>query len=475
LRVLIVDDEISSAKAVGHFLENVFNYEITICQSGFEALERFSESSFPVVILDIRMPEMTGIELLRRIRELPEGKKTVAVLMTGYADLETAIEALRSGAYDYLRKPIDAVMLSVLFSRITTDLERERSFDLLDRFGADTGGRQIINIPDYDVMGVFSGKLREAVNLALMFHRDPSIPVLIQGETGTGKEGIARLVHHGRERNNSPFITINCSSISPGLFESELFGYEAGAFTGAAKNGAIGKLELAQEGTIFLDEIGDMPLEMQPKLLRVLEEREIYRVGGAKKVSLKIRIIASTNHDLEVAIEEGRFRRDLYHRLNVGPINLVALQNRPEAIIPLSQLFLDRFSREKNRSFKFIDENAQDILCNHTWKGNIRELRNVIERIVILYDDESISVRHLSDLIKQKTRTDREILKPAEISEIGLPPDGFNLRKHEEKIILRALEKLKGNKSKAARYLGMSRTTLNSRLEKMGMRKTSWE
>ncbi len=479
MNILIVDDEIASARAVGGFLESAFDFKTTICKSGKDALAKITETHFSVAIIDIQMPEISGIELLKQMRMLPQGESIIVVMMTGYANIETAIEAIRNGAYDYLRKPIDAMMISALFNRIQDDLGKETSYKLYGEYYTEKteavksseeslSTKQLINIPDHDLFGIFSRKMMKTVNLALMFYRDPSIPVLIEGETGTGKEGIARLVHHGLSRNAAPFITINCSSIPSGLFESELFGYEEGAFTGAKTSGNVGKLEMAHEGTLFLDEVGDMPLEVQPKLLRVLEEREMYRVGGTRKVELKVRIIAATNHDLRQDVESGLFRRDLFHRLNVGMIDITPLREQPEMIIPLSDLFLKRFSKNKKKSFISIDEDAEKILLDYPWKGNIRELKNYIERIVMLNDEESITADHLCGLTATPSKTTKKENKIISQKGIFLPADELNLKALEDQIIAQALVKFNGNKTRVAKYLGMSRTTLNSRIDKKG-------
>ncbi|MDP8207192.1 MAG: sigma-54 dependent transcriptional regulator [Candidatus Electryonea clarkiae] len=471
LRVLVVDDDEASRIAVTKFLSLAWGYDITECSNGEDALKKFSEKPFPIIMSDIRMPKMDGMELLRRIRSHPDGRNVAFILMTGFADKESAITALREGAYDYLEKPIDAMALSAVMTRLEKD-----SLSIsegIENYSGDSGDKNIethensykncIAIPDFGTIGVFSKPMNEAVSLALKFHDDRSVPVLIEGSTGTGKEVIARLVHHGRERNQSPFIPVNCSAIAPGLFESELFGYEGGAFTGSAKTGAAGKFELAQEGTIFLDEIGDMPLDLQPKLLRVLENRELYRVGGSNKIKLNIRIVAATNINLKQLVSEGNFRNDLYHRLNLGRIVLTSLRERKEEILPLARMFLLNFAQKKNKLFQSISDEAGEILTSYAWPGNIRELENVIERVVLLYDNQYLQPEHLAFLSHEDKIHYEESSQNTQMHNTNLPEGSFNLKSFEDEIIQKVLQKFDGNKSRAAEYLGISRNTLINR------------
>jgi transcriptional regulator with PAS, ATPase and Fis domain len=308
--------------------------------------------------------------------------------------------------------------------------------------------------------------MKAAVVLALRFHEDRNIPVLIEGETGTGKEVIARLVHQGNSRENRPFVSVNCSAISPSLYESELFGYEGGAFTGSKSRGAMGKMESSKGGTLFLDEIADMPLEMQPKLLRALQEKEIYRVGGSKRIKLDIRIIVATNRNLRQCMEQGHFRKDLFFRLNLGRIYIPTLREQKESIVPLSQMFLSIFAEQKKRRFRFIHRDAMKILEDYPWPGNIRELRNTIERVIILNDEEELRGEHLDFLTLDGREQQVEhgtMIKPGQIA---LPPSGLNLPDLELEIIRKTLYKFNNNKTKAAEYLGISRHAIRTRLQR---------
>jgi transcriptional regulator with PAS, ATPase and Fis domain len=324
---------------------------------------------------------------------------------------------------------------------------------------------QTVSVPGCGSVGVFSEAMRAVVELAYRLHEDRTMPALIEGETGTGKEVVARLIHHGRGESDAPFICINCPAIAPTLFESELFGYEAGSFTGAKKSGAVGKLELAQGGTLFLDEIGDLPLDMQPKLLRVLQERERYRVGGGQRVALDVRIIAATNAELQKAVDAGRFRRDLFYRLNPGHVRIPPLRERPAEIIHLAQLILARLAEEKRRAFRYITPEARAHLESYLWPGNVRELENAIERVTLLYNEESVRAEHLNFLAKGPSEPLSVDMAPLSPDNFVLPEDGLDIDALNEAILRRVLAKFKGNKSEAARYLKLTRGSFRRRAD----------
>jgi two-component system, NtrC family, response regulator AtoC len=307
-------------------------------------------------------------------------------------------------------------------------------------------------------VGIFSEKMKNIMKMVDFFHLDRSVPVLIEGETGTGKEIIARMIHFNHTEGGGPFITLNCSAISSSLFESELFGYAEGAFTGANQKGRIGKFELAQVGTIFLDEIGDLPLELQPKLLRALQQKEIYRVGGNDSIPLDVRIIAATNRDLRQEIKLGNFRSDLYYRLNTGHIFIPSLQERSEEIVPLAQMFLQNFSREKRKHFQYIDQEAVEILQNFPWNGNVRELRNAIERVVLLNDNDCLKKKHLIFLTgEEKGQSNLDKLH------LDFNDDYSTLINIEAQIVQNALSMFKGSITQAAKYLKTSRNRIYKR------------
>jgi DNA-binding NtrC family response regulator len=481
MRILLVDDENISRKSVSNFLKNYLGHQVTECDSGKTAFQLFKENPFPMVVTDIRMPVMTGMELLQEIKKLDSGKTSDVVLITGHGDLNSAVQALRSGAYDYLQKPIDVEELAAVTDRIA-----EHQALLKENYRLKYEFEQKLNESTTEIreklenyrhayaelmgvgkIGVFSDAMRSIADMAQRLHDDRSIPVLIEGETGTGKEIIARLIHFGRGDvdTDKPFVSINCSAISPTLFESEFFGYEAGAFTGSHQKGAIGKLELAQGGTIFLDEIGDLPAEMQPKLLRVLEQREFYRVGGVKKIDLNVRFICATNRNLAEQMQKGAFRKDLFYRLNTGRIYIPPLRERTEEIAPLAQMFLEDFATEKKRNFKVISRDAIKMLESYPWHGNVRELRNTIERVVLLYEGIEVKPEHLSFLSCIETPTPTDESSPDTLL-LEFPPDEMDLETIEKKVIQKVLRMFDGNKTHAAKYLNITRNTLRRKLEK---------
>jgi len=391
--------------------------------------------------------------------------------------MNTAIQALRGGAYDFLLKPVNVKEMAALVSRIAEhqtllkeNYELRHQFDeKVEEATRETHAKlkQIqtayAEIAGIGEIGIFSDKMQSVVEIAEKFHNDRSIPVLIEGETGTGKEIIARLIHYGKGDITTPFISVNCAAIPPNLFESELFGYEAGAFSGAKKSGMPGKVELAQKGTLFLDEIGDLPPDLQPKLLRAIQEREIYRIGGTKKISLDIRIICATNRDLKGLMEKEIFRQDLYYRLHTGRLHIPPLRETPEAIAPFAQFFLEKYAVQKKRRFKYVQKEAVKILESHPWKGNVREIKNTIERIVLLYDSVEITPEHLKFL---DSFDEQDLLSPDLQKKviIELPPDNFEMKTAETEIIKKVLAMFNGNKTKAAAYLKMGRHTLRKKL-----------
>lgn len=480
MKILLVDDEDISRDAVRDFLHEQLGYDVIEATDGYQAWELFQAQPVPLIISDIRMPKMTGIELLRKIKESTTALYTEMILFTGYADIQTAIEALRLGAYDYLYKPVNIEELAILIERVEEKYQlRQENSELKNNFNhvLEKATHEInyklknlqntlASVQGIGNIGIFSDAMQGIMTIANKLHADRSVPVLIEGDTGTGKEIVARKVHFGDENDTSPFITINCAAISPSLFESELYGYEEGSFTGAKKQGNIGKFELAQGGTLFLDEIGEIPLEMQPKLLRALQQKEIYRVGGTKKIKLDVRIIGATNKNLLDQVKLGLFRADLYYRLNVARISIPNLKDRKEEIIPLAQLFLTQLSDQKKKNFRMIQKEAASILENYPWPGNIRELQNTIERVVLLYDDLQLKADHLRFLQGEIDfpLADQFLLQSGTFS---LPKESLDLEALELEIVRKALAMFDGNRTKTADYLKITRSALRSRLSKL--------
>jgi len=486
MKILLVDDEQHSRQAMLWFLKHQ-NHEVTECASGAEALEKFAVGNYDMVLSDIQMPNMSGIELATAIKQLPNSWQTDIVLFTGHADLNSAVTALRAGIYDYLEKPVNPEELASVIERVAEHqaLLRENK-TLIERFHDEVNAateetrRELIHIKQivaesiFGSVGIFSECMKIIVQQAQQLHEDRSISVLIEGETGTGKEVIAKMIHYGSRFDplgTAPFVDINCAALAPTLFESELFGYEAGSFTGSMVKGAKGKFDLAHRGTLFLDEIGEIPSNLQGKLLRVLQEKEFYRVGGLKKIKTNIRVICATNVPLEQCVEQGTFRKDLYFRLKVAHIVIPPLRKRKEEILPIATMFLQDFSRRKKKHFVTIAPQTIMIMEEYDWPGNIRELQNIIEYATFAYNDKELKPEHIMGLLQQQRKQSPSLPPRSGILEIPFPLQGYPLKKYTEDIILKILAMHNNNQSATANYLGISRRALSYRLEEMRNRK----
>lgn len=483
MKILLVDDDRRSRYSAGKFLKRL-GHEVTECNDGESALRAYNQECYPMVLSDIKMPGITGIELLKSIKKLPSARMTDVVLFTGYGDMESAIMALRAGAYDYLLKPVNAEELAAVTERIAEhqSLLRE-NYVLTNQFEehlkaatAETE-KKLLDMKEMVVrskfgtsIGFFSEQMQAVVELAHKYHADRSLPVVIYGETGSGKELIAQMIHYGDTPTSitAPFMDVNCAAFTPSLFESELFGYDPGSFTGGLSRGQKGKIETAAGGTLFLDEVAEIPIELQGKLLRVIQEKEFYRVGGVKKIKTDVRIICATNVDLAERVKEGKFRRDLYYRLHVGHIMIPPLRQRTEEILPLALLFLKDFAAQKKKCFRSISDAAAEILTGHEWTGNVRELRNVIEWVTFMYDDTELKAQHLAIIASDKaTHGSRKSVEQEQyVLRVLMPHEGFSLEDLHDQIALKALEINDGNKSAAARYLGITRKTYSQYLDR---------
>ena len=483
MNILLVDDDRATRESVSLFIQKL-GHNVTCGCNGREALELFENGSFQLIITDIQMPDIDGFELMRTIRK-KKSSLVDMVVITGHSNLDNAVTALREGAYDYLQKPINIDELAIIIERVSEHLSlKMTNRELTSHFEETVKARvsetenkleKIYNAVrgkiGYREVSIHSTKLQEIFKLAEKFHCSSSVPVLLEGETGTGKEVLAQFIHYGPEISIKPFIAINCAAIPAELFESELFGHEPGSFTGSGTISKKGKLELAEDGTVLLDEIGDMPINMQAKLLRVIEEREFYRVGGVKKLRFNARIIAATNKSLSEETKTGGFRSDLYHRLNVGFIEIPPLRERKDEIIPLAIDFIEKASsRYGRKTFTDISDEARRILENHPWPGNIRQLENTIERIVLLYDDKTVKPEHLFLLepkIKPETvHSENEIVILDENTRFSLPSKGLDLDKFIDRLIQEAMIMSGNNKTLAAKILNISPRTISRRLDK---------
>ncbi|MGD0620890.1 MAG: sigma-54 dependent transcriptional regulator [Thermacetogeniaceae bacterium] len=464
--ILLVDDDEKNRGVLAKLLDTL-GHQVTECLDGYAAIEAIKLHEFHLILTDIRMPRMSGIELLKKIRALPANQEVAVILFTGFGDMQTAIEALRLGAFDYLLKPINFKELVVLIERVAEHLALKRENRVLtSEFEATVKAataetmqepscfkalyaKSIIQSPDI----YFSDRMAPLIEQVKILHHDRSLPVLIEGETGTGKEVIARLIHFGEEGDSSPFVDLNCAALPASVFESELFGYEAGSFTGGLPKGRQGKLDLACGGTLFLDEVTEMPIELQTKLLRVLQEKEFYRVGGLKKIKTNVRIICATNGDIEKRVKEGTFRQDLFYRLNAARIQLHPLRECRDSIIPLTEMFLTRFAEEKGKNFRKISSEAAQVLISYHWPGNTRELKNVIEWVAVMFDDTELKKDYLGSLFKY-------------VPDISLPTTNQSVT---DRMIVEALKINKGNKTKAAKNLQIPLRTLYRRLHRLGL------
>jgi len=473
MKILLAEDTLENRDIISKFLTKL-GHDVTACENGQKAWEKLQENYYHLVLSDIQMPVMNGHQLLEKIKKSEKYSETLVVLFTGYRDVKSAITAMRIGAYDYLLKPINIEELAILTDRVNDYLSlRKEHHELTHQFD-ETVGRAtedlkyklkdtqsaLARLVGTEHIGVFSEKMQNVIDTAKRLRTNPDLPVLVVGDTGTGKELLARYIHFGEGDNAAPFVAINCAAINPNVFESELFGYEAGAFTGGNPKGQPGKLELAKGGTLFLDEITEMGLELQAKLLRVLQEREFYRVGGLKKLKTEVRIIGATNRNIEGIVEEGLFRRDLYYRLNVGMLKVPSIDGRPEEIIPLAQLFLNEHKENNRTHFENISKEAEEILNSYDWPGNVREIKNAIERIVLLYDDTVVKKEHLDFLPVNCNSSSGSVKSVSLTNSSSLPDDELDLNAHILDIVELALEKFNGNRTKTSNYLGITRSML---------------
>ena len=442
IRILITDDDATSRAALGELLTE-WGHRVIEARDGNEALRRAIELAPDVVISDLVMPGMDGLWLLRALRE--ELPFVPVILLTGRATIDSAIEAIRQGAFDFLEKPLEGKRLRIILERAQEKQATLQQVAAL-RHGLEKGEDRGFIGRSSAMRKVFS--LIEKVAPA-------KASVVITGESGTGKEMVARAVHRLSPRHDKPFVAINCSAIPASLMESEIFGHERGAFTGADQR-RLGCFELADGGTIFLDEVGELPVELQSKFLRVLEEEKLRRLGGKSEVSVDVRVICATNRDLKQMVHIGQFREDLYFRLNVFRIHLPQLRERVEDIPLLAQHFVERFAVEAGKKVQGLTQEAMETLSIYTWPGNIRELRNTIERAVILCDGELIERSELPSEIAGSTG-EGDFLRLA----MGMP-----LRDVEKEYILRSLRTNGGNKARTADLLGISEKTLYNKLNR---------
>lgn len=443
-RILVVDDEKNQRDILQMILTGERDeaggplYDVKTSSSGQDALRAFKHENFDLVLTDLKMAGMDGIQLLTELSQLDSS--TPVILMTAHGSIETVKEALRGGAFDYLEKPLDRAKLLQVIAKATSQMKAV----------------------DEEIIGVSDPM--ERVKKMIVKVAPSSSTVMIRGESGTGKERIARAIHKASPRANERFQAVNCAAINENLLESELFGHEKGSFTGAHTE-KKGLFEIADKGTLFLDEIGEVSQSMQAKLLRALQEKEITRVGGTRPIKVDVRVLAATNRDLEAMVKDGRFREDLYYRLNVIPINVPPLRQRRDDIQVLKSYFLQKHGANAARPMKFSAE-ADRLILNYSWPGNVRQLESAIERALLLAEGDEITAEDLPVEIRQT----------AQIEGTGgfkLPPEGLSFEELERSLIIQAMEQTGWNITRAAKLLGLSFRTMQYRLDKFGIKRPS--
>jgi two-component system NtrC family response regulator len=451
VRILLVEDDESWRDLTRTQLEKA-GYETTVAANAHTALSLIEKSHYDLTICDLNLPDGSGMDILQRVRA--ESPETIVLMMTGYGTIESAVQAMKAGAYDYLTKPIypyalNAVLTRALEHRRLTDEVAVLRRTLDEKFAFD-------NILGHSAAVV--SMLDRAARVA-----QSDVTVLIRGETGTGKELLAKAIHFNSPRRQRPFVTINCGAIPSELLESELFGHLKGSFTGAWTH-KKGRVEAADGGTVFLDEIGEMPLDLQVRILRLLQEHEIEKVGAAAAIKVDVRIIAATHRNLESLVEQGAFREDLYYRVSVVPIELPPLRTRATDIPEFVFAFFERSKREHGKPDLKLSPDLVPYFCSYKWPGNVRQLENTIERIVVLSRSDIITLEDLPGVLRPDATPPEPMLLPFELPEQGLDLDAV-----EHELIVRVLRKFEGNQSRAARYLNIPRKTLLYRMAKHGI------
>ena len=454
-KILLIDDSPDILTHLSEYLKNE-GYEVESSTDGEKAISMIERKCYDIIFTDLMMPNIDGMEVLKYVTQ--HSRESICMILTGYGTIKNAVEAVKLGAFDYLTKPIkmDEILITLKRALEFRDLKRENQ-NLKNQLKKKYKFENIIG--DSEKMHQIFETIEKVA--------DTDSTILILGESGTGKELIAKAIHYNSYRREGSFIPVNCAAIPSELLESELFGHEKGAFTNAIRT-RIGRFELANGGTVFLDEIGDMSPNLQSKLLRVLQERQFERIGGVKTVKIDIRIIAATHQDLKVAVEQGKFRQDLYYRLNVIPIRVPPMRERKSDIPLLVHHFLNHFNKSKKRKIQGIHNEALNRLMEYHWPGNVRELENIIERIVILTNNDSITVQDLPEKIQSLSLDEQTPL--FEIPEEGISLDNA-LNEFEKRLILQALNKTGWIKNKAAQLLSLNRTTLIEKIKRQNLQR----
>ena len=443
MRIIVIDDEKNQRDLLAGYLKKQ-GHDVRNAESGPLALKMLAEKGAEAAITDMRMPEMDGLSLLKEIMKIHPD--TQVIVITAFATVENAVEAMKAGAYEYLIKPVNLERLNIVLKKIELNQQLLTENRYLKR--------KLEEVEDFPELVGKSEVFKKVLSDITVIAKSDST-VLIRGESGTGKELVARAIHYSSPLKDGPFLAVNCAALPETLLESELFGYEKGAFTGAVKR-RIGRFELADKGTLFLDEIGDLPLTVQVKLLRVLETRSFERLGGTKVVDVDIRLITATNRNLEDKIKDGSFRDDLYFRLNVIPLHLPHLRDRKDDILLFVDHFIKKFAVKSGKDIKGITPKAKDVLLSYSWPGNVRELENAIERAVVLTRTNTIDVDSFTAFSASET-------------ESNITTDNLNLAELEKRAITEALRRTGGKQVEAAALLGIHRNTIRLKIKHYGL------
>jgi two-component system, NtrC family, response regulator AtoC len=458
--IQIIDDDKNVLSALGDFFKEEL-YEVFQYESGEMALENLNQDLPNVILLDLKLPGLDGFSILEEIKK--QNPEIQVIIITGTVDINTAVKAMKMGAMDYVTKPFNLDEVSVLVEKA---VQTQQSFEHLALL------RKKQEHSFSDIIGS-SGTMKDVFSTIQQISLSSRTSVLITGETGTGKELVARAIHHSSDRSQKPFVEVNCSAFNENLLESELFGYEPGAFTGA-RTRKKGLLEMAHGGTFFLDEIGEMELSLQSKILKVIEEKSLRRIGGVKEINIDTRIISATSKDLIDEVANNNFRKDLFYRLNVARVELPPLKNRDEDILQLAIHFIKQYNLEFKKNVTGLDTEVMNVLMNHDWPGNVRELRNVIERAMLYQKGQVISLEDISIMNAPQKRDDAikkgdEIKTGKGIVILDILSGDFSLIETEKCIYNKALEVSGGVQSKAADLLGISRQRINYKLKSLGL------
>lgn len=457
--ILVVDDEETIRFSIKEFLEG-HGFEVVVAESCEKALEMINEFLPDLILLDLRVPSVGGIVLLEKVKAIDPN--ALMIVMTGYGSIDSVVDAMKRGAYDYLEKPFKTEHLKLI-------IEKALSTQALRREVLELRAQQCAfdDEPEGIIVGN-SRQMKEIYNLIKQVAKSPSTTVLIQGESGTGKELVAKAIHRLSSRKNGRFVDINCAALTESLLEAELFGYEKGSFTGATATGKPGLFEVADKGTVFLDEIGEMGVTLQAKLLRILQERQFKRVGGINDIKIDVRVIASTNRNLEEEVEAGNFRKDLYFRLKVLPIYVPPLRERKDDILLLVKHFIHKYNAELKKNVHHIPQETERLLLEYQWPGNIRELKNVIERAVLITSNDTLEPELVANIDTEK----KVVTVDMDFKDSGEIDGNLNIRSLsniEKQHIERVLRETAWKRTEAAKILGINRTTLYNKIKEYGL------